>query len=282
MNVGIIGQGFVGSAVREGLKNFHKILTYDLDETKCSHTFEQVCSQSEIIFMCLPTPMRMNGSCDTRILEKAIKDLYNHEVTTKRKNKPILVIKSTIPPGTTERIASDYTDMSICFSPEFLTEANSFEDFKNQTRIIIGGPRPATGKIKQMFKRAFPTIPIVKTGTKTAEMVKYFTNCFLAAKVTFANQMYDICTTTGIDYDKVCEYALYDERIGKSHLAVPGPDGDRGFGGHCFPKDLAAMIEYGCESEVDVSFLRQVEKFNNSVRKNRDWEEMKGRAVSED
>ena len=78
MNVGIIGQGFVGSAVREGLKNFHKILTYDLDETKCSHTFEQVCSQSEIIFMCLPTPMRMNGSCDTRILEKAIKDLYNH------------------------------------------------------------------------------------------------------------------------------------------------------------------------------------------------------------
>ena len=280
MNIGIIGQGFVGSAIREGLKNFHKVLTYDLDETKCSHTFEQVCKQSEIIFMCLPTPMRLDGSCDTRILEKAIQDLYNQDETVKRKNKPILVIKSTIPP--TERIASNYTDMSICFSPEFLTEANSFEDFKNQTRIIIGGPRPATGKIKQMFKRVFPTIPIVKTGAKTAEMVKYFTNCFLASKVTFANKMYDVCNSSGIDYDKVCEYALYDERIGKSHLAVPGPDGDRGFGGHCFPKDLAAMIEYGSNNEVDVSFLRSIECFNNKVRKNRDWENMKGRAVSED
>ena len=282
MNVGIIGQGFVGSAIREGLKNFHEVLTYDIDENKCSHTYDQVCRHSEIIFVCLPTPMRMNGSCDTRILEEAIQVLYEHDATKNRKNKPILVIKSTVTPGTTERIGGKYLDMPICFSPEFLTEVNSFDDFKNQTRIIIGGPRPATSTVKQMFKRAFPTIPIIKTGTKTAEMVKYFTNCFLATKVTFANQMYDICDSSGIDYDKVCEYALYDERIGKSHLAVPGPDGDRGFGGHCFPKDLSAMIEYGCESGLRASFLIEVEKFNNSVRKNRDWEEMKGRAVSED
>jgi UDPglucose 6-dehydrogenase len=134
--------------------------------------------------------------------------------------------------------------------------------------------------IKQMFRKAFPTIPIVKTGTKTAEMVKYFTNCFLASKVTFANQMFQICNDNNIDYDKVCEYALYDERIGKSHLAVPGPDGDLGFGGHCFPKDLAAMIAFGSINDGDTSFLEAVQDYNDVCRRIRDWEQMKGRAVT--
>ena len=177
---------------------------------------------------------------------------------------------------------SKITRLDVCFSPEFLTEANSFEDFRNQTRIIIGGPRPATGVVKRMFRKAFPRIPIVKTGTKTAEMVKYFTNCFLASKVTFANQMYDICQSAEIDYDKVCEYALYDNRIGSTHLLVPGPDGDRGFGGHCFPKDLAAMIFFGKNRDVDCQILEDVQSFNEKVRSNRDWEKMKGRAVSDD
>ena len=113
-------------------------------------------------------------------------------------------------------------------------------------------------------------------------MVKYFTNCFLASKVTFANQMFDICQTQDIDYDKVCEYALYDKRIGNTHLLVPGPDGDRGFGGHCFPKDLAAMIYFGNQSDVDCQFLENIQEFNQKVRTNKDWEKMKGRAVSDD
>ena len=289
MNIGIIGQGFVGSAIREGLKNFHEISTYDIDEAKCNQTLEFVCLNSKITFVCLPTPMRKDGSCDTRILENAIADIdQTCDINGRKDDRPILVIKSTIPPGTTERIASlyknreNYPDIAICFSPEFLTEANSFEDFKNQSRIIIGGPRPATSIIKQMFRKAFPTIPIVKTGTKTAEMVKYFTNCFLATKVTFANQMYQICLDSNIDYDKVCEYMLHDTRIGKSHLSVPGPDGDLGFGGHCFPKDLAAMIAFGSASDGDTSFLKSVQEFNDKVRMIRDWELMQGRAVSDD
>ena len=294
MNIGIIGQGFVGSAISEGLKNHYKINTYDLDETKCNSTHEEVCIKSDIIFLCLPTPMRKDGSCDTRILESVLQSSYNLIKENQKfpkhasfldkvnKNRKILIIKSTVPPGTTERFNTKFPGVDICFSPEFLTEANSFEDFKNQTRIIIGGPRPATGMIKQMFRKAFPTIPIVKTGTKTAEMVKYFTNCFLASKVTFANQMFQICNDNNIDYDKVCEYALYDERIGKSHLAVPGPDGDLGFGGHCFPKDLAAMIAFGSINDGDTSFLEAVQDYNDACRRIRDWEQMKGRAVSED
>ena len=282
MNIGIIGQGFVGSAIREGLKNHYNILTYDIDSKKCTHTHSEVCRESEIIFTCIPTPMRKDGSCDTRILEGVIVKINQECKADPERNRPILVVKSTIPPGTTEKLNKIATVLDVCFSPEFLTEANSFKDFENQTRIIIGGPRPATGKVKQMFRKAFPTIPIVKTGTKTAEMVKYFTNCFLASKVTFANQMFQICNDNNIDYDKVCEYALYDERIGKSHLAVPGPDGDLGFGGHCFPKDLAAMIAFGSVSGGDTDFLKAVQDYNDKCRRIRDWEHMKGRAVSDD
>jgi len=293
MQIGIVGQGFVGSAIREGLKNFYKVRGYDLDPEKCfnlkwMNKLEEVANHSDIVFVCVPTPMRKDGSCDTRILESAIKDLDKACANMGRAaTRPIVVIKSTVPPGTTERIGKQYIgreneepDMHICFSPEFLTEANSFEDFKNQTRIIIGGEGAKT--VKQMFRKPFPNIPIVITQSSTAEMVKYFINCFLATKVTFANQMYDICQFAGIDYDKVCEYALYDTRIGKSHLAVPGPDGDRGFGGHCFPKDLLAMIKFAEDDDVENQFLIDVESANDYYRKDRDWEKMKGRAVSDD
>ena len=194
----------------------------------------------------------------------------------------IAIIKSTVPPGTTSSINRMCKNIDVMFSPEFLTEANSFEDFKNQTRIILGGPRPATSVVKTMFRKAFPEIPIVKTSSNHAEMVKYFINCFLSTKVIFANQMFDLCEASGIDYDKVCEYALLDKRIGTSHLAVPGPDGDRGFGGHCFPKDLSAMIAHGKNEQTDVTFLQSVQRSNDEYRKDRDWEKMKGRAVSED
>ncbi len=296
MNIGIIGQGFVGSAIREGLKNFYDIKAYDLEPSKCWNlnkpsSIDEMLSFSDIIFVCVPTPMRPDGSCDTRILESAIDGAY---VSLKKQNpdpkhsdflnyqreKKTFVIKSTVPPGTTELLSAKYPRINLCFSPEFLTEANSFEDFKNQTRIIIGGSGAKI--VKRMFRKPFPNIPIVVTKSETAEMVKYFTNCFLATKVTFANQVFQICNDNNIDYDKVCEYALYDERIGKSHLAVPGPDGDLGFGGHCFPKDLAAMIAFGSINDGNTNFLRAVQDYNDECRRIRDWEQMKGRAVSDD
>ena len=289
MNIGVIGQGFVGSAIREGLKSHYQILTYDIDTSKCNSSLLDVMKNSKIIFICVPTPMRKDGSCDTRILESAIDDVYKVFKKSKIDKAPILVIKSTIPPGTTQRIDKKYKDMIVLFSPEFLTEANSFEDFKNQTRIIIGRheeylSKEAAVEVKKMFRKAFLPLytEIIITEANEAEMCKYFINCFLATKVTFANQMYDICKYSGLKYEIVKNLALKDTRIGNSHMMVPGPDGDRGFGGHCFPKDLSAMIEYGCANGLDVSFLKEVEKFNNSMRKNRDWEKMKGRAVSDD
>jgi len=280
VKIGIIGQGFVGSAIKAGLQDFYEVLTYDIDETKCNSAHDQVCRESDIIFICIPTPMRKSGECDTRLLKDVI-GRVDRECSNLGSDLPTLVIKSTVSPGTTQRINETVSsNLNVCFSPEFLTEANSIEDFKNQTRIIIGGE--GAKKVKQMFRKPFPNIPIVVTKSETAEMVKYFINCFLATKVTFANQMYDICESSNIDYDKVCEYALLDKRIGSSHLAVPGPDGDRGFGGHCFPKDLSAIVYFAEQNNTFLDFLAQVGVSNSQYRNNKDWLEMKGRAVSED
>ena len=111
-------------------------------------------------------------------------------------------------------------------------------------------------------------------------MIKYFTNSFLATKVSFANEMYDLCLKLNLDYDKVVEYSVLDKRIANSHLNVPGPDGDLGFGGHCFPKDLSALIKLSDDIGSINYLLKSVIKTNDTVRKNRDWEKMKGRAIN--
>ena len=273
MNIGVIGQGFVGTAVNEGLAKFYNIETYDIAKDSTCKSMDELAIKSDVIFVCLPTPMKKNGECYLGILEKVINDL---NTTNKCK---IIVIKSTIPPGTTEKWNKVFDNIDIIFNPEFLTEANSIEDFKNQNRIIIGGPRPSSTKVARLFRKAFPKVPIIKTGSTHAEMVKYVTNCFLATKVSFANEMFKMCNELDIDYDKVIEYAKFDERLGYSHWAVPGPDGDFGFGGHCFPKDMNALIYLGDQLGVDLKTLKSALETNDKVRTNRDWESQKGRAI---
>jgi UDPglucose 6-dehydrogenase len=275
MKIGIIGQGFVGTAVNEGLKQHFQTETYDIAKDSTCKSIDELAIKSDVIFVCLPTPMKENGECYLGILEEVINDLN----TTNRNRCKTIVIKSTIPPGTTEKWNKKYKYIQIVFNPEFLTEANSIEDFKNQNRIIVGGPRPASTKVKRIFDKAFPKVKIIKTGSTTAEMVKYFTNSFLAMKVSFANEMFQICESLNIDHDKVTEYVKYDERIGKSHLNVPGPDGDFGYGGHCFPKDVRALIRLACDLGLGPKMLQATDNKNNDVRKNRDWEKQKGRAV---
>ena len=270
--IGIIGQGFVGNAIYQKFKDFYKVYTYDIDESKCNSPAKIAMSQ-KIVFVCLPTPMNNDGTCNTSIVSEAIMNIYNYG-----KCKTV-VIKSTVTPGTTERLNKFYDDMDIMFNPEFLTERNAVNDFNNQTRIILGGPRPSTTKLKQIYSKVFPKAHIVKTGSTHAELVKYFTNTFLATKVSFANEMYQLCSALGLDYDKVVEYATLDSRLGDSHWAVPGPDGDFGYGGHCFPKDLAAIVRLSKQLGVEPTVLEAVQAKNNEVRKERDWEQMKGRAV---
>ena len=274
--IGIIGQGFVGNAVYQKFKNYYDVHTYDLDETKSNDSKENVIHQ-KYLFLCLPTPMNTDGSCNVDIIERELENIDliadNQEVIK------TVVIKSTIPPGTTQEWNKKYESLNIVFNPEFLTEANAVSDYENQTRIILGGVRPATTQLKQIFSKVFPKAHIIKTDSTHAEMVKYLTNTFLSTKVSFANEMYSLCNKLNIDYDKVVEYATLDDRLGKSHWNVPGPDGDFGFGGHCFPKDLSAILYLSNELNTMNNVLSAVQETNNNVRKNRDWEQMKGRAV---
>jgi len=273
MKIGIIGQGFVGNAIFEKFKIFFDVLTYDIKSQLCNSSIEEIKNNCKIIFICVPTPMNKDGSCDISIVSSAIDQLRDL-------SDVIIVNKSTVPPGTTEKLNSVHQNKQIVFNPEFLTERNAVEDFKNQKRVIIGGPRPATTKIKNLYSKVFPDAHIVKTGSTHAEMIKYFTNCFLSTKVIFANEMFELCKKLDLDYDKVLEYTIYDNRIGKSHLNVPGHDGDFGFGGHCFPKDLSALIHLTDQLGSTNYLLKSVKKTNDKLRKNRDWEKMKGRAIN--
>ena len=274
MKIGIIGQGFVGTAVREGLKQHYDIHTYDLKEKCTCESILELVDESDVIFVCVPTPMKKDGSCDISIVEGVIDEIEDVDISGK-----IVVIKSTVPPGTTERLNKKYKNISVVFNPEFLTEANFIEDFKNQDRIIIGGPRPTSTRVRQLFYKAFPNAHIIKTSSTIAEMVKYTTNCFLSTKVSFANEMKQICDKIDVDYDKVIEYATYDERLGKSHWSVPGPDGHYGFGGSCFPKDINALISLSDDLGVWLHTLMGVWHTNCDVRPEEDWKELKGRAV---
>lgn len=276
--IGVIGQGFVGNAVTQKFSKYFKVNTYDKKEHLSNSTLEEVVTSSLYIFVCLPTPMNSDRSCDTSIIESTLDavDL----ICSNNNEKKTIILKSTVVCGTTERLNSSYEFLNIIFNPEFLTERNAVEDYNNQDRIILGGPRPHTTNLKQIFAKVFPNAKIIKTDSTHAEMVKYLTNTFLSVKVSFANEIYQLCNKLEIDYDKVVEYATLDSRLGDSHWSVPGPDGDFGFGGHCFPKDLAAMIDLSFKLHTTNNVLCATESTNDDVRALRDWELMKGRAVN--
>lgn len=306
----IIGAGFVGGSLGQVLSekgvtvysydNAGKIapgcfLPIEPGEVRPSSITELVksCERKQnflrIYFICLPTPMQINGSADLSIVESVLDELANFP------GERIAVVKSTVPPGSTMKWNKKYNLMGlrVIFNPEFLREATALEDMRNQDRIILGGPRPHINKIKQFYNSVFPNVKIIKTSSSNAEMVKYVTNCFLATKVSFANEIYQICGALDqigfdIDYDKVIEYATYDKRLGTSHWTVPSFEIDEngknlfGFSLSCFPKDLNALKKVGKDLNVKTTVLDAVWEKNLEVRPGKDWEKLLGRAISEE
>lgn len=287
-SIGSIGRGFVGGALVEGMKHAFRVVSYDVKSglydtvngivapMKIEEGYQHVIDGTDgPIFICVPTPMRENLSCNTDLVRKVIRQL-DDMVTEPR----VAVIKSTCVPGTTHQINQECKNLIVCFNPEFLTERNAEEDFKNQDRIIVGGPHSGTKVLKQVYSMAYPDVPVTKTSSTIAEMVKYVTNGFLATKVAFANEIEQICGELEIDYDKVVEYATKDKRLGQSHWAIPGPDGKKGFGGSCFPKDINGLISLAESLNVKAHTLEGAWATNLEVRPERDWEQLKGRAVT--
>ena len=252
--IGIIGRGFVGSAVEFGFSAQTgcdaQIKVYDKDPAKSIHTLEDTVNESDFIFLSVPTPSNEDGSMHLGILESVLQDI---QVVNKRKDN-IILIRSTIIPGTTTKLCKKYKKLNIVFNPEFLTERSAKFDFINQSRFILGGRKRNTARVADLYRWRFgDSVPCIETNFETAEMIKYMNNCFFATKVSFMNEMKLIADKSNVDWDLAVDGFVRDGRIGHSHLAVPGPDGKRGFGGSCFPKDIQAMINFGKNLDVDMN-----------------------------
>ena len=258
--IGIVGNGFVGNAVYQNLRDKVECKVYDVDKNRSLNTLGEVILQ-DFIFVCLPTPMRSGGECDLSILDNFFENLPEHIVGT-------FIIKSTVPVGTTKKYSERH---NVIHNPEFLTARNAIADFANSERNIVGGDMELCSEFVTFFDQHFSDIPSFITTSDESEAIKYFSNTFLAYKVAYFNKIYDLCQAVGMDYDKVCEGVTADSRIGKSHTKVPGIDNDRGFGGTCFPKDLNSLIVQMESHGVNADMLKEVWKYNEQIRKVIDW-----------
>ena len=263
--IGIIGCGVVGTAVKEGMSHAFDVLTYDNNkESTCKSIYDLVQQVNGPIFVCVPTPMRDDGSCNISIVESVINEI--NEASRFTDEIPVVAIKSTVVPGTTDKLTKKYIHIEIGFNPEFLTERNAVEDFKNQDSIVVGASRIAMHSICSCLKQAFPDVPIWGCKPTEAEMVKYTANVHLAVKVSLANEISQICDKLNISYDNVIRLATKDKRLGDSHWSVPGPDGLLGFGGTCFPKDINALKYKAEELGVCTPVMSGAWKKNLEVR----------------
>lgn len=290
IKIGIVGFGFVGKATSQlGNKNII-VNVYDVREEFCSPlncTLKEFSEKSDIIFICVPTPMNKNGSCHLGIVESCVKEISSYiDITT----IPI-VLRSTVPIGTAELL-------NCFFMPEFLTEKNAQDDFKNTSTWIFGLKPNSEINLEQneRFKELIKEIikynyeeGIIKydtiefMDTKEAEAVKLFRNTFLATKVGFCNEFYSFCQNKQINYNNVIAIATQDPRITDSHTSVPGHDGKMGFGGTCFPKDISSL-KYQMEiAKIKSPIVNSVIYRNNMFdRPEMDWNADKGRAVVND
>ena len=278
--IGIIGKGFVGTAVAHGFSSQTgfgaSIKVYDKDPVKSINSLDETVNESDFIFLSVPTPSKKDGSIDLSILKDAIES-----IDSINKSDNVILVRSTVVPGTTRDIQKEFPKLNIVFNPEFLTERSAAFDFINQSRVILGGEPENTSRVEELYKKRFGEyLPVLKSNFETAELIKYMINLFFATKVSFLNEMKLLADKVGVNWSDAVEGFILDGRIGHSHLQVPGPDGKFGFGGSCFPKDIQALISFGDEIGVDMNVLKGAWETNLAVRPEKDWEKLKGRAVS--
>jgi nucleotide sugar dehydrogenase len=280
-HIGVIGTGFVGTAVSTGLDQVlrKKVQILEYDKFKPSESLDVVLDDSDILFVCLPTPMNFDtGQCDLSIVRSVLSEINGYCAGKS------IVLKSTVPPGTTKEISKQYPRHNFVFCPEFLTEKNFIKDFLEQDRIILGTTSDYVGFDNEVMDLFIDFIAVQKKSgilsqihivdSSVAEMVKYMGNCILASKVAFCNEMEEICKASDIDYSKVSELVSLDKRIGSSHIKVPGPDGKHGFGGSCFSKDINALITFAKDRGVDPIMLETAWTKNLLVREEYEWEKL--------
>jgi UDPglucose 6-dehydrogenase len=257
--IGIVGLGFVGEAIRHSCDwGMGAVVCVDSDARK-GHvgTYAQLM-ECEGIFVCVPSPTKDDGTCDTSILEDVLTKLEGFE--------GVIISKVTAPPDVYQRLGKKYPN--LVHAPEFLTAANANRDYSNAKWSIIGGSvsayRHEAERIIKLTQNGLETIKFCSIGD--AALAKYAINSFLATKVVFMNELYQLAEKAGLNYDIVTNLIKQDDRIGDSHMRVPGTDGSLGFGGYCFPKDTNALLKYAEQVKSPMNVLESAVKKNTLLR----------------
>ncbi len=247
--VAIVGYGYVGKSMQ---KIFPDAIIYDV---KGIGSKNEVNQNAELAIVCVPTPPREDGACDTSIVEEVISWL----------SAPLILVKSTVEPGTTDSFSNRYKK-SICFSPEYVGESKYFVppwkypdplDPRLHGFFIVGGEKSAAERIVQIFQRKLGPDAVYRiTNAKTAELTKYIENSWGATKVMFANEFYDIANKLGVSYSELRELWLLDKRVERMHTAVFLDE--RGITGKCFPKDVSAIVKTAEAFGYDSKLLKAV------------------------
>lgn len=265
--LGIVGFGFVGQAVEYGFStpDCEKMI---VDPKYNSNSLSDLSGWGpNITFLCLPTPSNDDGTINADLVEEAVRHLL-------QESDSFIVIKSTVTPDIVDKLTS--LDGRIAYCPEFLTEGNAKMDFVNPPFHIFGVNNQEAGQYLESIYGAMSICnpcANIQVSAVEASYLKYMINSFLAMKVSFFNEMYDMVEKFGGSWNQVSKSIGADQRIGHSHMKIPGPDGKRGFGGACFPKDVSAIVKFAESQDVDLSILKTVLESNNKLRSQYDMDE---------
>jgi UDPglucose 6-dehydrogenase len=252
MKLGIIGFGFVGTAIYSSYKD--KVECVIKDEQKGYQCSYSEIKQCDAIFVCVPSPQTQNGECDSSILQSVIENLSDYS--------GVIISKVTAPPD----VYSGLKANNLFYVPEFLTARNSVEDYRNTKNLIIGGSKDHQ-LAEHIIKLGLPNVEQVRYVTlKEASIIKYTANTFLSVKVVFMNEIKQLCDKISVDYDTIKDSLRLDSRIGSTHLDVPGYDGLLGYGGSCFPKDMSALLKFSEKNDSELLLIKLAILKNKTIR----------------
>lgn len=280
ISVGIVGGGVVGMAHANVFKHYCNVRVYDLEPMRATHSLRDTLQQ-DVLFLCLPTPMRKDGTVEPRAVVDALAAIESEG------GAKAVVLKSTLPPISLLHLQKKVPGRFI-FSPEFLTERSAEYDLQQSSNFIFGenSANPeAKSVVEALFRRRWFGIPQYWTSLETASLVKYMRNVFFACKVGLMNEFDELCRSFNAERDEAMKLFLLDARIGRSHHEVPGHDGQPGFGGSCFLKDVNAFLHIARDMEVTAHIVEAAWR-SNVQRRTPDYiasefERMKGRAITE-
>lgn len=266
--ISIIGYGVIGSAIG-ALFNDKATVLFSDPKLARSTSIKDISNKSDLIFICIPAPSHVNGEDSTSEIDDVLSSITSSLLN--RDQRPLICIKTTLLPNQLERIVIRHSNLRICFSPEFVRDKHAYEDLVSSKYLVLGGSHLDTLEVDKIhrhfanFKSDFQTTYL---DIASASLLKYMMNSFLALKVSFMNQFFDIHRNMEYadNWDKLVQAFQSDPRTGSSHYLVPGLDGERGWGGKCLPKDLTALLGYCASNGLDLSIISHICDYNDRVR----------------